>query len=65
MKLLGCSKIEVDGNIYEFFVGDSSYIEVRNIFEKLDEIDRRLREEGYKLEVLEVLFEIDDEEKVF
>lgn len=61
----GCSKIEVDGNIHEFSAGDSSHIEARNIFEKLDEIDRRLREEGYKPEVSEVLLEIDDEEKAF
>ncbi|XP_074275431.1 pentatricopeptide repeat-containing protein At4g21065-like [Silene latifolia] len=61
----GSSKIEVDCRVHEFIAGDSNHIEAHDIFKKLEEIDERLREEGYKPEVSEVLLEIDDEEKAF
>jgi len=65
IKPRGSSKIEVDGSIHEFTAGDSSHIEAESIFEKLDEIDERLRGEGYKPELSEVLLEMGDEEKAF
>lgn len=65
IKPRGSSKIEVDGSINEFTAGDSSHVEAEGIFEKLDEIDERLRGEGYKPELSEVLLEMGDEEKAF
>lgn len=65
IKPRGSSKIEVDGSIHEFTAGDSSHVETVSIFEKLDEIDERLRGEGYKPELSEVLLEMGNEEKAF
>lgn len=65
LKPPGSSKIEVDGVVHEFIVGDSSHPEARSVYQKLDEIEERLRGEGYEPEVSEVLLEIEDEEKAF
>lgn len=59
------SKIEVDGIVHEFTAGDTSHIEARDIYKKLEEMYKRLRQEGYKPELSEVLLEVDDEEKTF
>ncbi|KAM7259868.1 hypothetical protein ACFE04_015609 [Oxalis oulophora] len=59
----GNSKIEVNGGIHEFTMGDSSHPEATDIFVKLDEIKEKLREEGYNPKVSEVLLEMDDEDK--
>ncbi|GMN66195.1 hypothetical protein TIFTF001_035264 [Ficus carica] len=61
----GSSKIEIDGKIHEFIVGDSSHPEAEGMYSKLDEIEEKLREEGYQPKLSEVLLEIDDEEKAF
>ncbi|KAL9231671.1 hypothetical protein vseg_006867 [Gypsophila vaccaria] len=61
----GTSKIEVDGRVHEFTAGDSNHEEARGIFDKLNEINERLRDEGYKPVVSEVLLNMDDEEKAF
>ncbi|XP_021738682.1 pentatricopeptide repeat-containing protein At4g21065-like [Chenopodium quinoa] len=63
VKTPGSSKIEVDGSVHDFTAGDSSHIEAHNIYKKLEEIYERLREEGYKPEISEVLLEVDDDEK--
>ncbi|KAL2939427.1 hypothetical protein RDABS01_007831 [Bienertia sinuspersici] len=61
----GSSKIEVDGSVHEFTAGDSSHVEAHNIYEKLEDMYERLKGEGYKPELSEVLLEVDDEEKAF
>lgn len=61
----GSSKIEFDGEIHEFAVGDSGHPEAEKIYAKLDEIEELLRREGYEPKVSEVLLEIEDEEKAF
>ncbi|KAF3435738.1 hypothetical protein FNV43_RR22830 [Rhamnella rubrinervis] len=61
----GSSKIEFDGEIHEFAVGDSGHPEAEAIYAKLDEIEELLRRSGYEPKVLEVLLEIEDEEKAF
>ncbi|GMN29249.1 hypothetical protein TIFTF001_044332 [Ficus carica] len=61
----GSSKIEINGKIHEFIVGDSSHPEAEEIYSKLDEIEEKLREERYQPKLSEVLLEIDDEEKAF
>ncbi|KAK7351874.1 hypothetical protein VNO77_11619 [Canavalia gladiata] len=59
----GCSRIEVDGGVHEFVMGDYNHPEADKIFVQLDMMVDKLREEGYNPKVSEVLLEIDDEEK--
>ncbi|KAK9667330.1 hypothetical protein RND81_14G248700 [Saponaria officinalis] len=65
VKPQGSSKIEVNGRVHEFTAGDSKHAEAGDIFEKLSDINERLRKEGYKPVVSEVLLDMDDEEKAF
>ncbi|KAG0464087.1 hypothetical protein HPP92_020156 [Vanilla planifolia] len=62
-KLPGCSRIEVNGAVHEFEAGDSGHPDAKIIYEKLDEIADRLRQEGYSPIVSEVLLDMEDEEK--
>lgn len=59
----GSSRIEVDGVVHEFVMGDYNHPEAEEIFFKLDQMVDKLRKEGYNPKVSEVLLEIDDEEK--
>ncbi|XP_057966183.1 pentatricopeptide repeat-containing protein At4g21065-like [Malania oleifera] len=61
----GCSRIEVNGLLHEFTAGDSTHVEAEKIYGKMDEIEERLREEGYHPKLSEVLLDIEDEEKAF
>ncbi|PSS08133.1 Pentatricopeptide repeat-containing protein [Actinidia chinensis var. chinensis] len=61
-KVPGCSMVEVGGIIHEFFVGDESHPETREIRLMLDEIMQRLKMEGYVGNTNEVLLDLDDEE---
>ncbi|KAL5563055.1 hypothetical protein UlMin_032802 [Ulmus minor] len=61
----GFSKIEIDGKVHEFIVGDSSHPEAEKIYAKLDEVEEQLREKGYDPKLSEVLLDIEDEEKAF
>ena len=63
LKPPGCSRIEVDGIVHEFMAGDSGHIEAEKIYAKLDEVDERLKAEGYDPKLSEVLLEIDEQEK--
>ncbi|KAK7317513.1 hypothetical protein RJT34_01816 [Clitoria ternatea] len=62
-KLPGCSVIEVDGEVHEFFVGDKSHPRYDEIELKLEEIFRCLRLSGYVANTSPVLFDIEEEEK--
>ncbi|PON77386.1 DYW domain containing protein [Trema orientale] len=64
VKSPGSSKIEIDGAVHEFIVGDSGHPESERIYAKLDEIEEKLKEE-YQPKLYEVLLEVDDEEKTF
>ena len=46
-KVPGCSLVEMGGILHEFFVGDDSHPESREIYIMLDEIIKRLKMEGY------------------
>lgn len=59
-KVPGCSMIEANGAVHEFFAGDRTNPEMEN---KLEEIDTRLKMEGYMPDRSEVFLEIDEEEK--
>ncbi|KAK7851975.1 pentatricopeptide repeat-containing protein [Quercus suber] len=46
-KVPGCSLVDVGGVLHEFFVGDDSHPETKEIYKMLDEIMKRLKMEGY------------------
>nr|GMD64003.1 pentatricopeptide repeat-containing protein At3g62890 [Ipomoea batatas] len=62
-KVPGCSLVEVDGIVHEFYVGDKSRQDTRQIYMMLDEILSRIRMEGYVSNTKEVLLDLDDEGK--
>lgn len=64
-KLPGCSLVEVDGVIREFFAGDNSHPELLNLYVMLDEIMKRLEKHGYERNTGEVLLDLDEEGKEF
>lgn len=48
-KVAGCSWIEVDGEVHEFLTGrESFHIESKEIICMVDEMERLMRQEGYK-----------------
>ncbi|KAJ8620553.1 hypothetical protein MRB53_029082 [Persea americana] len=62
-KVPGCSLVEVEGVLHEFFVGDESHPESREIHLMLGEIMRRLKLAGYVENTGEVLLDLDEEGK--
>lgn len=62
-KLPGCSVIEVDREVHEFFAGDESHPRYGEIEVMLEEISRRLKLAGYVANTNPVLFDIEEEEK--
>ncbi|XP_052184758.1 putative pentatricopeptide repeat-containing protein At5g40405 [Diospyros lotus] len=62
-KLPGCSVIEVDGEVHEFFAGDKSHTRYAEIEAKLEEISKRLKLSGYVANTSPVHFDIEEEEK--
>lgn len=63
VKPAGCSRIEVEGVIHEFVMGDYNHSEAKKIYGKLNEMVDKLRKEGYYPKVSDVLLEVDDQEK--
>lgn len=59
----GFSRIEIDGVVHEFVMGDYYHPEAEKIFVKLDQMVDKLKKEGYNPKVSEVMLEMDDEEK--
>ncbi|KAK7362073.1 hypothetical protein VNO77_04173 [Canavalia gladiata] len=43
----GCSLIEIDGVVHEFFAGDTTHPQSENIYKFVDEIEERLESIGY------------------
>lgn len=64
-KVPGCSLVEIDGVLHEFFVGDVSHPETQDIYRMLDEIMKRLKKHGYAGNTSEVLLDLDEEGKEF
>ncbi|KAL1331671.1 hypothetical protein HN51_048933 [Arachis hypogaea] len=62
-KVPGCSLVEIDGVLHEFFVGDDSHLETQDIYRMLDEIMKRLKRQGYVGDTSEVLLDLDEEGK--
>ncbi|XP_038971874.1 putative pentatricopeptide repeat-containing protein At5g40405 [Phoenix dactylifera] len=59
----GCSSIVVNGVNHEFAIGDRSHHESEDIYTMLNHVHNRLRAIGCAADALEVLLNIDEEEK--
>ncbi|KAF8006739.1 hypothetical protein BT93_K0904 [Corymbia citriodora subsp. variegata] len=59
----GCSLVELDGVLHEFFVGDHSHPDCKEIYMMLDEIMVKLKKAGYVGNTKEVLLDLDEEAK--
>uniref|UniRef100_A0A1J3HD32 Putative pentatricopeptide repeat-containing protein n=2 Tax=Noccaea caerulescens TaxID=107243 RepID=A0A1J3HD32_NOCCA len=59
----GCSVMEVNGEVHEFFVGDKSHPRYTEIEAVWKDISTKLRLAGYKADTSPVMFDIDEEEK--
>ncbi|XP_058077313.1 putative pentatricopeptide repeat-containing protein At5g40405 [Magnolia sinica] len=62
-KTPGCSSIVVKNTIHEFISGDKSHPRYAEIYEKLEELRRKMGGEGHFSETSVVLYDIDEEEK--
>lgn len=60
---IGCSWIEVNGVVHEFRVADKLHPQILEIRDKLTEILKRVRTEGYITNTMPVLFDLTEEEK--
>ncbi|XP_055812292.1 putative pentatricopeptide repeat-containing protein At3g08820 [Solanum dulcamara] len=62
-KIPAYSWIEIVGVVHEFLVGDTYHPIADNIYAKLSELSKELREAGYVPKTEYVLFDIEEEEK--
>nr|XP_016505184.1 PREDICTED: pentatricopeptide repeat-containing protein At5g43790 [Nicotiana tabacum] len=62
-KAPGSSIVDIDGAMHAFLIGDKTHPHAKRIYLKLDEMNRRLQEQGHKSGTREVLFDIEEEEK--
>ncbi|KAH7651164.1 Tetratricopeptide-like helical domain-containing protein, partial [Dioscorea alata] len=62
-KTPGCSSIELDGMFHQFFVGDKSHPQTKQIYLFLEEMYTKLKMAGYAPEIGEVLLDIDGEDR--
>ncbi|CAA6653877.1 unnamed protein product [Spirodela intermedia] len=62
-KIPGCSLVEAGGTVHEFFAGDGSHPQMRDIERVLNEVARRMRLEGLQPDTSGVHLDIDSEEK--
>jgi len=46
-KIPGCSLIELDGVVFEFFAEDSDHPQLREIYQKVEEMIDRIKMAGY------------------
>ncbi|XP_027918714.1 pentatricopeptide repeat-containing protein At4g02750-like [Vigna unguiculata] len=62
-KTPGCSWVEVHNNIHTFTVGDCFHPEKSRIYAFLEELDLRMKQEGYVPSTKLVLHDVEEEEK--
>ncbi|XP_073286803.1 pentatricopeptide repeat-containing protein At4g21065-like [Primulina huaijiensis] len=62
-KTPGSSIVEVNGSMHEFLIGDRSHPKVKDIYSKLEEMNKKLQEFGHLPRTRDVLFDIEDEER--
>ncbi|XAR68114.1 hypothetical protein NMG60_11003127 [Bertholletia excelsa] len=59
----GWSYVEVDGQVHSFIAGDHAHQRAEEIYQKLEEITKSARQQGYMPEIEWVLHNIEEEEK--
>jgi len=62
-KIPGCSLIELDGVVFEFFAEDSDHPQLREIYQKVEEMIDRIKMAGYIPNTADVRLEVDEHEK--
>ncbi|KAF6144581.1 hypothetical protein GIB67_006073 [Kingdonia uniflora] len=62
-KEIGCSRIELNGEIHEFWMYDRKHKETNEIYEMLDEVVNKLKLMGYNPNPWSVLANLEEEEK--
>jgi len=62
-KIPGCSLIELDGVVFEFFAEDSDHPQLREIYQKVEEMIDRIKMAGYIPNTADVRLEVDEYEK--
>ncbi|CAA2954664.1 pentatricopeptide repeat-containing At5g43790 [Olea europaea subsp. europaea] len=62
-KMPGSSMVEIDGAMHEFLTGDKTHPRAKEIYLKVEEMNRRLQECGHQPRTREALFDIEEEEK--
>ncbi|XP_073030001.1 pentatricopeptide repeat-containing protein At5g43790 isoform X1 [Primulina eburnea] len=62
-KTPGSSIVEVNGSMHEFLIGDKSHPKAKDIYLKLEEMNKKLQEFGHLPRTRDVLFDIEDEER--
>lgn len=59
----GCSWVDLDGNVHEFYVGDKTHRQSTKIYEKLEELGMKMKELGYVADTNLVLHDVEEEVK--
>ncbi|KAJ4966183.1 hypothetical protein NE237_018032 [Protea cynaroides] len=59
IKKPGCSSIEVNNDVYEFFAGDRDHPRCKEIYEMLNQMASRLKTEGYVPQLSSALHDVD------
>ncbi|KAG2566952.1 pentatricopeptide repeat-containing protein At1g08070, chloroplastic-like [Panicum virgatum] len=62
-KVPGCSLIELDGVVYEFFAEDSEHPHLREIYEKVEEMIDKIKVAGYVPNTADARLDVDECEK--
>ncbi|KAL6007183.1 Pentatricopeptide repeat-containing protein [Asimina triloba] len=62
-KLPGCSLLDLNGTVHEFFAGDRTQPETEEIYHMWSRILKRLRQEGYVPRTQNLLLDLEEEEK--
>ncbi|CAN6239875.1 unnamed protein product [Urochloa humidicola] len=62
-KTPGCSLIELDGVVFEFFAEDSDHPQLREIYEKVGEMIEKIKMAGYVPNTADARLDIDEGEK--
>lgn len=59
----GWSSIEMGFVVHQFVMGDELHPEIRHIYQMLDQMAKKLKQEGHVATTIDVLHDIDEEEK--
>ncbi|KAL5216450.1 hypothetical protein ABZP36_007851 [Zizania latifolia] len=62
-KIPGCSLIELDGTVFEFFAEDSDHPQLREIYEKVEEMIKSIKMAGYIPNTDDARLDVDENEK--